>query len=123
MYEVELLALLWPGDVRGDERVHESLEVRPPPLRKSVADLPLVVDAFAGELRAYGCEALVEPGLEPLDLVVFGTEIIAGSVMDFEISFLLSKSSQCLWSFTVMQMRTVMKILQCSSSVSGTNSP
>jgi hypothetical protein len=44
-----------------------------------VANLPLIVDAFACELRADWCEALVQPGLEAFDLVVFGAEVIAWS--------------------------------------------
>jgi len=77
--KVELLALLRPGDVRGDEWVHEGLEVGPPPLRKRVADLPLIVDAFTRELRADRCQALIQPRLEALDLAVFGAEVVARS--------------------------------------------
>jgi hypothetical protein len=44
--KVQFLALLWTRYMRGDEWVHEGLEVGPPPLRKSIANLPLVVDAF-----------------------------------------------------------------------------
>lgn len=66
--KVQLLALLWPRDVRRDEGVHEGLKVGPPPLRERVADLPLVVDALACELRADGREALVQPRLEAFDL-------------------------------------------------------
>jgi hypothetical protein len=77
--EVELLTLLWPGDVRGDEWVHECLEVGSPPLRKCVSNLPLIVDALACELRADWCKALVQPGLEAFDLVIFGAEVVAWS--------------------------------------------
>jgi hypothetical protein len=77
--EVELLALLGPGDMRRDERVHEGLEIGSPPLRQCVANLPLVVNALACELRANWCEALVQPRLEAFDLVVFGAEVIARS--------------------------------------------
>jgi hypothetical protein len=59
LYEVELLALLRPRDVRRDEWVHESLEIGSPPLRQCVADLPLVVDTFACELGADWRKALV----------------------------------------------------------------
>lgn len=62
----------------GDEGVHEGLEVGTPPLGQGVADLPLVVDALAGELRADGGEALVQAGLEASDLVVFGAQVVAG---------------------------------------------
>jgi hypothetical protein len=63
--------------MRGDEGVHEGLEVRPPPLRKCVANLPFVGDALASELRADGCKALVQPILEALNLVVLGAEVVA----------------------------------------------
>lgn len=78
--KVQLLALLGPRDVRGDEGVHERLEVGAPPLCQRVADLPLVVDALAGELRANRRQALVEPGLEALDLVIFRAQVVAGAV-------------------------------------------
>lgn len=65
--------------MRGDERIHEGLEVGAPPLRQSVAHLPLVVDAFACELRADGCEALVQARFEALNFVVFRTEVVAGA--------------------------------------------
>jgi hypothetical protein len=77
--KVELLALFWSRDVRGDEGVHERLKVGAPPLRQCVADLPLVVDALACELCADGCEALVQAGLEAFDLVVFCAEVVAGA--------------------------------------------
>jgi hypothetical protein len=41
-------------------------------LRKRIANAPLVVDALAGKLGANRRKALVQPGLEALDLVVFG---------------------------------------------------
>lgn len=53
--EIKLLAFLGPGDVSGDEGIHKRLEVGSPPLRQSIANLPVVVDAFARELRANGC--------------------------------------------------------------------
>ena len=77
--EVQLLALLWPCDVRGDEGVHERLEVGAPPLRQCIADLPLVVDALACELCADGRETLIQARLEAFDFVVFGAEVVAGS--------------------------------------------
>jgi hypothetical protein len=77
--EVELLALLRPSDVRGDERVHECLEVRSPPLRERVADLPLIVDTLACELCANWCKTLIEPSLKALDLVVFSAQVVAWS--------------------------------------------
>lgn len=61
------------------ERVHERLEVRPPPLRQRVANLPVLVDALAGELRADGRQALVEARLEAGYFVVVVVEVVAGS--------------------------------------------
>lgn len=63
--------------MRRDEWVHEGLEVRAPPLRERIANLPLVVDTFAGELRAYGRKALVQPRLETLDLLNVGSQVVA----------------------------------------------
>lgn len=74
--EVELLALLRPGDMGRDERVHERLEVGAPPLCQCVANHPLVIDTLSCELRANWCKALVQPGLEALDLVVFGAKVV-----------------------------------------------
>ena len=59
-------------------RVHESFEVRSPPLRKRVAYLPVVVDPFTAELRSYGPESLGKARLEAVDLVVFGFEVVSG---------------------------------------------
>jgi hypothetical protein len=77
--KVELLALLRPCDVRGDERVHECFKVWSPPLRKRVTDLPFIIDALACELRANWCQALVQPCLETFDLVVFGAQVVTWS--------------------------------------------
>ncbi len=74
--EVQLLALLRPRDVRGDEGVHEGLEVGAPPLCQRVADLPFIVDSLACELRADGCEALVQTRLEAFDLIVLGAQVV-----------------------------------------------
>lgn len=75
--KVELLAFLWPGDVRRDKRVHEGLEVGAPPLRQGIAHHPLIVYALSCKLRADWCKALVQSGLETLNLVVFGAEVVA----------------------------------------------
>jgi hypothetical protein len=48
-------------------------------LRKRVADLPFIVDAFTCELRADWCKALIQPRLEALDFVVFGAEVVTRS--------------------------------------------
>lgn len=78
--EVQLLALLGASDVGGDEGVHEGLEVGAPPLGQGVANLPLVVDTLAGELRADGGQALIQAGLEAVDLVVLGAQVVAGQL-------------------------------------------
>lgn len=78
--KVELFTLLWPCDMGGDEGVHEGLEVGSPPLRKRVADLPLVIDALARELCSDWRKALVQPRLEAFDLIVLGAEIVARAI-------------------------------------------
>lgn len=62
-----------------EKGVHECLEVRPPPLRKCITNLPLIVDAFAGKLISYRCQTFVEAKLEPFDLIVFALEVVAWS--------------------------------------------
>lgn len=74
--EIELLALLWARNVGWDERIHEGLEIRPPPLRQGIANLPLLIDALAAELRANRSQPLVQPHLEPLYLIILGLEIV-----------------------------------------------
>jgi hypothetical protein len=59
------------------ERVHESLKVGAPPLRKCVANSPVTVDSLARELRSHGGQALVQALLESVDLVVLVVEVIA----------------------------------------------
>lgn len=61
-----------------EERVHEGLEVGSPPLRKGVANFPVIIDAFARELRAHGGKALVQSMLETLKFLVVVLQIIAG---------------------------------------------
>lgn len=73
--EVELLALLGAGDVGRDEGVHEGLEVRPPPLGKTVADMP-VRRVLAVAQAADRGQALVQPGLEALNLLVSVLQIV-----------------------------------------------
>lgn len=63
----------------GEEGVHESLEIRSPPLREGVPNLPVLVDALSGELRPDRGEALVQARLEPLDLVVVVVEVVTWS--------------------------------------------
>jgi len=74
--KVEFLALLGPSDVRGDERIHEGLEVGPPPLREAVADLP-VAGLLALAQPAHGRQPLVQPRLEARDLLVLGPQVVA----------------------------------------------
>jgi hypothetical protein len=72
MDEIELLALLRPGAVGRNKRVHEGLEVGPPPLRECIANVPIIVDTFASKLRSYWSQSFVQPSLEAIDLIVFG---------------------------------------------------
>ena len=55
LYEVKFLALFRPCDMRRQEGVHECLEVRSPPLREGITNLPFVIYAFAGELVSNRC--------------------------------------------------------------------
>ena len=65
--------------MRRQKRIHERFEIRPPPLRQRVANLPLIVHTLARELRADRCEALVEAAFEALDFVVGGVQVVAWS--------------------------------------------
>lgn len=62
-----------------NERVHERLEVRTPPLRERISNLPLVVDAFTRELGAHRRQSLAQTRLETLNLVIFWFEIVSRS--------------------------------------------
>lgn len=61
----------------GNERVHKSLKVGAPPLRKSIANLPVIIHALARELRSDGCKALVQAFLETINLVVLVVQVVA----------------------------------------------
>lgn len=61
------------------KRVHESLKIRPPPLRQCISDLPVLVYSLARKLRPHGRKALIQPPLETLDFVIIVEEVIAGS--------------------------------------------
>lgn len=76
--EIQFLALLWTRHMSRQERVHERLKVGAPPLCQSVADVPILVDALAAELRAHRREALVQAGLESGNFVVILAEVVAG---------------------------------------------
>lgn len=70
------------------ERVHKSFKVGSPPLRKCVANFPVIVNTFAGELRSYRCEAFIESFLEAFNFIVLVVQIIAwpedALAVDFE---------------------------------------
>jgi hypothetical protein len=74
--EIQLLALLGTGDMCRKEWVHEGLKVGSPPLRKSVADFPVIINTFAGELRSNWCKALIQPLLETFNFIVLVVQII-----------------------------------------------
>lgn len=63
----------------GDEGVHEGLEIGPPPLGETVADLP-VSGLLALADSTDGGEALIEAGLEAVDLLVLGAQVVAGQL-------------------------------------------
>lgn len=66
--------------MRGDEWVHEGLEVGSPPLRKRITDLPLVVHTLARELAANRSEALVQARFEPFKLAFVVVEVVSRAV-------------------------------------------
>lgn len=78
--KVQLLALLRPCDVPWQKRVHEGLEVWPPPLGQGIADLPVFIDTFSRELRAYRGQALIQSLLEAVDLLVLVVQVVTWSV-------------------------------------------
>lgn len=61
--------------MRGDEGVHEGLEVRAPPLGKAVANVPIAL-ALAVAQAANGRQTLIKPFLETLNLVIVVLEIV-----------------------------------------------
>lgn len=75
--KIQLLALLGPGDMRWDERVHESLEIRSPPLRQRITNLPLLINTLATELCTNRSQSLIQSHLEPVYLVIFGLEVVS----------------------------------------------
>ena len=78
--KIQLLALLWPRHMRRQERIHEGLEVRSPPLSQRIPNLPLpLIDALAAELGSDGREPLVQPLLEAGDLFGVGGEVVSWS--------------------------------------------
>lgn len=62
------------------KRVHERLEIRPPPLRQRIANLPIVVHALPAKLRSHRREPLIQPFLEPVFFLVFMVQVVAWSV-------------------------------------------
>jgi hypothetical protein len=66
---------------------HEHLEIRPPPLLKTVSNLPVSVFLFTGNCKSSdglgsdGGETLVEASLEPGVFVFAGLEVVAGTGM------------------------------------------
>ena len=59
LYKVELFAFLRPRHMTRQERIHEGLKIRPPPLCQGIANFPILIDAFTCELRSYRCKALI----------------------------------------------------------------
>lgn len=57
--EIQFLTLLRPRHMSRKERIHESLEIRPPPLRERITDLPILVHALTRELRSDRSQTLV----------------------------------------------------------------
>lgn len=63
-----------------EERVHESFEIRTPPLRKSITNLPGLVDTFARKLRADRSETFVQALLETVNFFIFIVQVVAWPV-------------------------------------------
>ena len=61
----------------GKEGVHEGFEIRSPPLRKSVANLPVRVRICCCVLR---CQAFIQTGLEAANFFRGSWEVVAWSV-------------------------------------------
>jgi hypothetical protein len=57
--KVQLLAFLRSSNMRWDERVHEGLEIRSPPLRQRITNLPLLIDTLATKLRTNRSQAFI----------------------------------------------------------------
>lgn len=78
--KVQLLALLRPRDMGGDEGVHERLKIGSPPLSKAIADFPVMRVLLVGQLSTRcGRETLVELFFEGRDLVAIVREIVSGT--------------------------------------------
>jgi len=73
LQHVQFLAFFRPRDMGGQERVHECLEVGAPPLRERVGDVPV---GGGRDVRSWG-KLFVQAGLETLDFVVSGVEVVA----------------------------------------------
>lgn len=63
--------------MRGDERVHEGLEIGSPPLRQRITDLPLFIDTLTTELRTNWSQALIQSHLEAFNLVILGVQVVS----------------------------------------------
>lgn len=74
--EIQLLALLGSRNMGRDEWVHERLEIRSPPLRQRISNLPILIDALTTELSTHGRKPLIQSHLEPFDLLILGLQIV-----------------------------------------------
>lgn len=59
-----------------DEGVHEGLEVRSPPLRQTIANLPIAGLLALAQPTDRG-QPLVQPRFEAVDLLVLGSQVVA----------------------------------------------
>jgi hypothetical protein len=66
--------------VSGKKRIHKGLEIRPPPLRQRITDLPVFIDAFPRELGSYRRETLVQTLLKSFNFVILEVEIVTWSL-------------------------------------------
>lgn len=65
--------------MRRNEGIHERFKVWPPPLSQAITHLP-IARLFALAQAADGRKSLIEPRLEALDLIVLGSQVVAGEL-------------------------------------------
>ena len=66
--------------MRRDKRVHKRLEIRPPPLRQRVRNLPFIIHALPRELAANWRQSLIQPVLEPINFGLMRVQVVAGEL-------------------------------------------
>ena len=84
---------------------HEGLEIRSPPLREAVANLPVVVHAMRRvelpRVRRWR-EAFVQPAFEAVDLVLSGLQVVSWAASHV---FHVKHSQQGRWDHAQLEER------------------